>query len=173
MRKKGFTLIEMTIVIAILGILLSIAYINFTKSIVASRLDSASSEIASMLRDVYENGNKSMDYESYYVKIIKNQEVYKIELINKKDGNEKVVRSAEYKDININFYLEENEHNKSNIEFRDVNYIIFTPEDGLIVKYSLNEEGQEINLIQISNKSESNSKRVYIDKIPAGNIRVE
>ncbi|SHF18590.1 pilus assembly FimT family protein [Caloramator proteoclasticus] len=172
MRKKGFTLIEMTIVVAILGILLSIAYMNFTKSIINSRLDSAASEIASMLRDVYENGNKSMDYNTYYVKINKNEGTYRIELI-KKEANEKVIRSAEYKDININFYIEENENNKSKIEFRDVNFIFFTSEGGLKVKYSLNEDGQEINLIQISNKSENNSKRVYIDKIPAGNIRVE
>ncbi|MBZ4664297.1 MAG: prepilin-type N-terminal cleavage/methylation protein [Caloramator sp.] len=172
MRKKGFTLIEMTIVVAILGILLSIAYMNFTKSIINSRLDSAASEIASMLRDVYENGNKSMDYDTYYIKISKNEGTYRIELI-KKEENEKVIRGTEYKDININFYLEEKENNKSQVEFSNINYIFFTSEDGLKVKYSLNEDGQEINLIQISNKSESNSKRVYIDKIPAGNIRVE
>ncbi|MCX7694852.1 MAG: hypothetical protein N2Z71_03960, partial [Caloramator sp.] len=163
---------------AILGILLSIAYINFTKSIVDSRLDSVANEVASMLRDVYENGNKSMDYEGHYLKINKNNGIYTIELINKKDGIEKVARSAEYKDVNIYFcyyIIEENGNEKivSTFDVNELNFIFFTSEGELKVKYSLSDDGQEINLIQFKNKSESNTKKVYIDKIPAGNIRVE
>ncbi|CDF57614.1 prepilin-type N-terminal cleavage/methylation domain-containing protein [Thermobrachium celere] len=159
MKKKGFTLIELAIVVAILGILISIAYMNFTKSLISSRLDSAANEIASMLRDVYENGNKSMDFESYFISINENNGTYIVELVNKKEGTEKVVRSVEYRDLTIYY---------GDSKFQGENVIYFTPEGEV-----LNQDGQEINLIQIKNKSENNTKKVYIDKIPAGNIRVE
>ncbi|GFR36629.1 prepilin-type N-terminal cleavage/methylation domain-containing protein [Thermobrachium celere] len=159
MRKKGFILVEMVIVVAILGIIISIAYMNFTKSLISSRLDSAANEIASMLRDVYENGNKSMDFESHFIRINENNGTYIVELIIKKEGTEKVVRSAEYRDLAIYY---------GDRKFQGENVIYFTPEGEV-----LNQDGQEINLIQIKNKSENNTKKVYIDKIPAGNIRVE
>ncbi|WDC83225.1 prepilin-type N-terminal cleavage/methylation domain-containing protein [Caloramator sp. mosi_1] len=168
MRKKGFTLVEMTIVIAILGILLSISYINFTKSIIKSQMDSAANEVASMLKDVYENGNKSMDYNAYYLKIEKEEGTYKIKLFK----NDKEVSVTEYKNIDLEIkWITQTENRTYEVQIE--NYIYFSSEGEAVLKYDKTQEGEGINQIIIISKSKNVSKKITIESIPPGSIKVE
>lgn len=102
--KKGFTLIEMVIVVAIIGILLSVAYINFTRANCLAQVDSATNEIVAMLRDMYEYGNKELDYNKY--SLVVQSSSNELNITMKKDANE--IRNAKFKNIEIII-------NKSNI----------------------------------------------------------
>lgn len=164
MKKKGFTLVEMTVVIAILGILLSIAYINFGKIHSKSQVDSAANEIASMLKEVYENGNKSMNFQDYYIQIIKSNDKYEIVLNNKHAQ----IRMAEYKNIEFEFKF-----NDSNFTLQSNNYVYFTSDGDAIFKHHKSEDGQKLNKIIIDSKSGNQSKTVNINSLPPGNITVE
>lgn len=164
MKKKAFTLIEMTVVVAILGILLTIAYINFGSLHSKSQVDSVANDIASILKDAYENSNKSMDYQDYYTQIIQNNGIYSIELKNKDNQ----VRISEYKNIEIELKMD-----TTTLNIQNNNYIFFTPDGEALLKHDKSEAGERINKIIIKSKSGNNSKTVNINSLPPGNITVE
>ncbi|QCX32670.1 prepilin-type N-terminal cleavage/methylation domain-containing protein [Caloramator sp. E03] len=164
--KKGFTLIEMVIVAAILGILLSISYINFTRFSVKSKIESTADEIASMLRDTYENGNKGMNFKDYYIEINKNDK--KVYLKNQNN----TIREADIKDFE--FIIEGQTINTSN------NYIYFSPNAEIFLSHVKLEEDYDYKDIDdkkfsdiVIKKSENISKKIHIDEVPSGNITVE
>lgn len=165
--KKGFTLIEITIVIAILGILLSISYMNFTKISVKSNVDSKADEIASMLKDTYENGNKEMNFKDYYIEILKNGNNYEVSLIN--HGNP--VRKTDLKDFEL--IIEGQAFDSS------PKYIYFSPKGKAFLSSEKIEEDYDYNIDdkKISNiiikKTENISKKIHIDDMPPGNITVD
>lgn len=165
--KKGFTLIEMAIVIAILTILLSISYINFTRLSVKSNVDSKADEIASMLKDAYENGNKEMNFKDYYIEIIKSGNNYEVSLIN--HGNS--IRKTDLKDFEL--IIEGQAFDSS------PKYIYFSPKGEAFLFSEKIEEDYDYNIDDkkfsdiVIKKSENISKKIHIDDMPPGNITVD
>lgn len=166
--KRGFTLIEMTIIVAILGILMSISYMNYARISIKSKLESTSDEIASMLKDVYENGNKEMNYKDYYVEIIKNGNKYEVSF--KRQSN--TIRQVDIKDFE--FIIEGQTINTSN------NYIYFSPNSEIFLSHVKLEEDYDYKDIDdkkfsdiVIKKSENISKKIHIDEVPSGNIIIE
>ncbi|SKA82189.1 prepilin-type N-terminal cleavage/methylation domain-containing protein [Caloramator quimbayensis] len=165
--KKGFILIEMAIVVAILGILLSISYINFTRLSVKSNVDSKADEIASMLRDTYENGNKEMNFKDYYIEIIKNGNSFEVSLISHKNS----VRKTDLKDFELNIVGQTFESSPK--------YIYFSPNGEVFLSNEKIEEGYDYNIDDkkfsdiVIKKGEKISKKIHIDDMPLGNITVD
>ncbi|MCX7911184.1 MAG: prepilin-type N-terminal cleavage/methylation domain-containing protein [Endomicrobia bacterium] len=152
--KKGFTLIEMVIVVAILGILLSIAYINFTRANCLAEVDRATNEIAAMLRDMYEYGNKELDYDKYSLEFQTTSNELNITM--KKNSTDEI-RSAKFKNIEIKI-------NGTSI----INGIVKFNSDG---KTKL--DGTDFSEIKVKHKSYSNEKTITIYTISQGTIKVE
>ncbi|KRQ88080.1 hypothetical protein ABG79_00247 [Caloramator mitchellensis] len=163
--KKGFTLVEIIIVLAILGILIAITNINFVRLSQKSKLDSAANDIAAMVKEVYEKSNNEMDYTKWKIEIKRGSSNYNISIIN----NGQVVRSIELQ----NAIMEFNDGNV-NLSVDTVNLINFASNGNIVFKNNaLNNEFINFN-IKLTNSSNSEIyKTIEIKSTPPGYVIIK
>lgn len=170
--KKGFTLIEIIIVLAILAILLTISTINFGRFNQSSKVDSLSNDVAAMLKDVYENSNKQLNYDSWKVEMIKDGEIYKIFL----KENDNVLRNIETKNIDLTINNGNNDillKDESIIQFDSNGNIRLKSKDKDALNYDLSNEYDRLLIVLSYKKNSTIRKTIEINSIPPGNITIK
>ena len=163
--KKGFTLIEIIIVLAIIAILIAITNLNFIRLGQNSKIESSANDIAAMIKDVYENSNDEMDYTKWNVGINNQDDKFIVSLNN----NGQTVRKIELKNTNI----EINDGN-SNIPLGATYYIRFNSNGSIIIETNAATNEYENLNVKISDKGNSSiCKTIEIKSIPPGNVIIK
>lgn len=169
--KKGFTLIEIIIVFAILAVFITISTINFERLNQSSKVESIANDIAAMLKDAYENSNKQLEYDSWRVELIKYGKIFQISL---KESNNNI------RDIEVNSIVIKLNDGIQEVLLKDDTIIQFNP-NGLIKlkskdKGDFNYDVYEYEKLFIVLSHKNNpliEKKIEINSVPPGNITIK
>ncbi|CCJ33097.1 prepilin-type N-terminal cleavage/methylation domain-containing protein [Caloramator australicus] len=163
--NKGFTLVEIIIVLAIISIIAAVTTLNFVRLGKSSRVDSYANEIASMLKETYENSSKEMDYESWHVEIKKIGDKFYVEL----KGNN---AQKEIELVNVDIIIK---NDSSTLTLQNSVSIMFSSNGNVIVKYDDGTKLENENLyVEICERNNPSIKKVIeINSLPPGNIKVK
>lgn len=163
--NKGFTLVEIIIVLAIISIIAAVTTLNFVRLGKSSRVDSYANEIAAMLKETYENASKEMDYENWYIEIKKIEDKFYVEL----KGNN---AQKEVELVNTDIILK---NDNSTLTLQNSVSIIFSSNGNIIVKYDDGTKLENENLyIEMFERNNPSIKKVIeINSLPPGNIKVK
>jgi prepilin-type N-terminal cleavage/methylation domain-containing protein len=174
--KKGFTLIEMIIVLAIIGVLISVAYMNINKTNSKATADSISNEISSMIREVYENSNKEMDYSLWNLEInnyaiTEPGQSENMLFVKLRKGNT-VIKEISSKTVSLKETTTSNFSSKYYyISFDSSGKIILKSKDELGNETTSNVESLSFDVIYLNDTS--SKKTVEIKSMPPGSISVK
>lgn len=164
--RNGYTVIELILVIAVIGILTAVSSANLTKNLREAKLQDTCLEASSILDKAYTKGSQTLDYSAYAVTFSKSGSSLILEL----SENGAALDTYEVKGINI-----------SSVKIDGTSYIsmpliIKFKHDGMI---SLNEgtsEEKTGDIVEIELNSESYTsitKTIEIKSLPPGSVTIK
>lgn len=171
--KKGFTILEIVTVLAIITILLGISIPNLVRLNANARLDESTNTIASILKEAYENADKEADFDKYFVEInnFYSKESHKDEtflIVRLKDNNKTI---KEFRSKSIKLYENTTDNFKDgvyNLKYNSSGSIVLENESS-----TFNEEMEQISIDIVEKDKPSNKKTITIKSLPPGNVLVK
>lgn len=169
--KRGFTLIETVVVVAIIGILAGISFTSMEKMNSGARLQSFCDEASSLIRKGYKIDSSVMDFDSAWVVFEKGLNGISFKLYKKEGNSEKIVGTIE----NNNVVLKEIKINGVDYEVLKDGFNFKFNNDGTILISSGNtsEINSDILELVFSLKNNETEKTIELKSLPPGSVVVK
>lgn len=173
--KRGFTLIETVVVVAIIGVLAGISFTSMEKVNRGARLQSFCDEASSLIRKGYKIDSSAVNFDFAQIAFEKDLNGISFKLYKKEKNNEKIVETVE----NNNVVLKEIKINGAYDEVLDKalkdGFNFKFNSDGTILISNSNTSENKADILELvfSLKNSETEKTIELKSLPPGSVVVK